>query len=94
MSASSSESATRAKRLNRTSWLAYLEVILWQAPDSSTRVGGRRLNSAQTRALYRWRHEQVSPTLIGADRFLIAFEISVNDFFNFCEAENLPAWST
>lgn len=77
---------------DRSSWLAYLETIVSVGTDGTTRLRGGRLSATQTRAVHRWRQEGARPSLLSADRFLIASDINVNEYFIYCTEQGLPAW--
>lgn len=73
-------------------FLRFLEPYVSEGEDG-IRINGRPLDEKQTRALFRWRHEDVAPTYSAVDRFLLAVGLLISsDFEAWAEQEGECIW--
>jgi hypothetical protein len=85
----------RRDLLHRRSWLNFLETQITRSedPGACLRINGQRITETQRRALHRWQHEGMTPSVYSGDRFLIGVGLHINEYFFHCEIEGLSAWS-
>jgi hypothetical protein len=72
----------------------FLEVCGVEDHITGFEVNGRRATDNQTRAFYRWRHEEVNPGLDMAERTLIYFSLSFNEFEEWAEENEVSVWAS
>ena len=77
--------------LNPVSWGKYLNDIIREVGDQRM-VQGHPVKGNHARAYYRWVTEGTDPNFFAADRWLSYFEIHIQDYFTFCEGEDIDAW--
>ena len=83
---------TKEHRLNREAVLAYLATISTRS-EHGLLIAGQRMDQTSIRAFYRWHHEGVTPDFFSFDCWLTRFEIHINDFLNYCDAEGISPWA-
>lgn len=83
----------RANDLCRASWLRFLGSIKLEVEGEALRINGQLPTDTQRRALHRWEVEGCRPGVFSADRFLIALDLHLDNYFIYCASHGLTAWA-
>ncbi len=78
--------------MHSESWPAYLAELITEDEQEGIRVDGMPVSGSDTRALYRWRREGVTPNLDKADAFLCRYDLNFTFYELWCELEGRPVW--
>lgn len=83
----------RADQLNGSAWQEFLERLTVEREGEPREVAGVVLEDTQARAYFRWMTEGVVPTIFSADRFLVAIDMHIDDYFDYCEGRGVSPWA-
>lgn len=79
--------------LHREHWLAFIYTFMVQETGEPSRLNGKPVKQSHKRAIYRWAHENSSPSVWTADAFLVYYGMILEDYFVWAEDLGLEAWA-